>query len=328
MCIQNQNDDREEHHRHRGGRCLRRPLSTPVRLLPRPARGAALRKRQDAAPGRTAAVPGGGGRRRGARLRGRSAEGTPRRARRGDAPRRECPRAALENCCPWRRAATDAPPVQFSASRSERDAAKRIIQDLAKYSPADEPAAAFYADGGAASDADAGGAAGPPTLAGKWTLLYTDAPDITSLDGGGGPFPAAAKLGRIGQECAPPSIKNVIEWRRPDWAASFPFGGDGGDGDGGWVLQKVCCEGRASRGRPASVDLTIAGLELSGVSNGGDGAVVGPARFLEQNPVTLRGPLTAPFGRFDILYLDEGLRITQTSQGYYAVNVREETAWF
>lgn len=213
----------------------------------------------------------------------------------------------------------------FSASTSDRNIAKTIINNLAKYSPSDEPAAAYYTNN--LNEANRS------TLAGKWTLIYTDAPDITSLEGG--PF-STAKLGRIGQECNPPSIKNVIEWTRPEWASSLPFSG----GESSRVLQKVCCEGSATKDKPTQVDLKIAGLELSGVNNNdddggsGDDAGIGgslfngPAGFFESNPVKLQGPLTAPFGKFEILYLDDGMRITKTYQGYYAVNVRDENEWF
>ncbi len=50
--------------------------------------------------------------------------------------------------------------------------------------------------------------------------------------------------------------------------------------------------------------------------------------MLESNPVRLQGPLTATFGRFKILYLDNGMHITRAYQGYYAVNVRGEDEWF
>jgi len=162
-------------------------------------------------------------------------------------------------------------------------------------------------------------------------LIYTDAPDITSLDNNG-PF-ATAKLGRIGQECNPPSIKNVIEWQRPDWAANLPFSGS----ESSRVLQKVCCEGVANSDK--TVDLSIVGLEINGrgsseeisSSSGLMNSVLnGPSAFFESNPIELKGILTAPFGKFDILYLDDDMRITKTYQGYYAVNTRisKEDEWF
>lgn len=162
-------------------------------------------------------------------------------------------------------------------------------------------------------------------------MIYTDAPDITSLDNNG-PF-ATAKLGRIGQECNPPSIKNVIEWQRPDWAANLPFSGS----ESSRVLQKVCCEGVANSDK--TVDLSIVGLEINGrgsseeisSSSGLMNSVLnGPSAFFESNPIELKGILTAPFGKFDILYLDDDMRITKTYQGYYAVNTRisKEDEWF
>lgn len=211
---------------------------------------------------------------------------------------------------------------KFSASRTDRDKAKKIINKLSKYSPTDEPAAAYYTDGDGSSNARS-------TLTGKWTLIYTDAPGITSLDGG--PF-STAKLGRIGQECDPPTIKNVIEWQRPDWASSLPFSG----GESSRVLQKVVTEGSATPDNPKMVDLKLLGLELTGVDEsdesgqeGGLNALLnGPAALFQNNPVKLQGPLKGPFGRFNILYLDHDMRITKTYQGYLAVNVREENAWF
>ncbi|CAE6940033.1 unnamed protein product [Symbiodinium natans] len=38
--------------------------------------------------------------------------------------------------------------------------------------------------------------------------------------------------------------------------------------------------------------------------------------------VNLRGPLSLPFGKFEILYLDEEIRIIRTGQGWYSVNRR------
>jgi len=197
----------------------------------------------------------------------------------------------------------------FKASRGDRQRVKDIIHKMADLNPTPEPASAYY-------DRDPTSNDGATTVAGKWTLIYTDAPDITALDSGG-PF-STAKLGRIGQECSPPTIKNVIEWQRPEWAASLPFSGD----DDSRVLQKVVCEGSASPSNPATVDLKILGLELEG--NGGES---GPAALFKNNPVSLQGPLSAPFGKFDLLFLDETMRITKTFQGYYAVNMRDEE-WF
>uniref|UniRef100_A0A7S1Z0U5 Plastid lipid-associated protein/fibrillin conserved domain-containing protein n=1 Tax=Ditylum brightwellii TaxID=49249 RepID=A0A7S1Z0U5_9STRA len=52
--------------------------------------------------------------------------------------------------------------------------------------------------------------------------------------------------------------------------------------------------------------------------------------LLKQNPIELRGVITLPFGTFEILYLDEELRIIKTGQNYLAVNVRQKGTeeWF
>jgi len=218
----------------------------------------------------------------------------------------------------------------FSASSSQRKRAKELANILAKYNPVPEPASPFYAE---PPPTDYLG----PTLSGKWTLVYTDAPDITTLEGG--PL-ATAKLGRIGQECSPPFIKNVIEWKRPDWAKSFPNSGT----DESRVIQKVCCEAKASREKPTTVELKLAGLDLFGMGGLDEKAETdeekdegketkkqltgGPGEFFEKNPLELRGPLKTPFGRFEVLYLDEDMRVTRTGQGFLAVNTRNEEDWF
>ncbi len=215
----------------------------------------------------------------------------------------------------------------FSASRKDRDEAKSIINQLSKLSPTEEPAAAYYST---SRDAQTMSEDVVPSLAGKWTLIYTDAPDITSLD-----VPLSIqKLGRIGQECNPPLIKNVIEWKRPSWASALPFSGD----EESRIFQKVVTEGSSSPANNPTVDLKLVGLEISGSNNGSmeetnPGLMKllnGPAALFEENPIKLQGPLKGPFGKFDILYLDDEMRITKTYQGFYAVNVRQEkdNEWF
>ena len=171
------------------------------------------------------------------------------------------------------------------------------------------------------------------SLAGKWDLVYTDAPDITSLDQSWNPL-ATAKLGRIGQECNPPYIKNVIEWKRGDIfdQLPLPFAGN----KESRILQKVCTKASANPSKPMLVDLEVAGFELVAPPS------TNPTRNLQQdieqeglpvgllrnNPLELRGPLTAPFGQFEVLYLDEELRIIRTNQNYLAVNKRCQEEWF
>lgn len=217
----------------------------------------------------------------------------------------------------------------FSASKLEKEQVKRIITKLSLYSPTNEPAAAYYES---SSNNDMARSLSTSSIAGKWTLLYSDAPDITSLDNSP-PFsflPPTAKLGRIGQECNPPSIKNIIEWQRPNWVSFLPFFNSVVVGEeSSRIIQKVCLEGSATRDQPSVVNLKVVGLELMGITSSSSGSGGGgPAAYLESNPIRLQGGSALPFGKFDILYLDDTMRITKTFQGYYAVNVREEVPWF
>ena len=221
----------------------------------------------------------------------------------------------------------------FSATNSQKKRAKEIIFQLAKFNPTSDPAAPYYTQ-------NINSITGV-SLAGKWDLMYTDAPDITSLDTSRNPL-ATAQLGRIGQECTPPLIKNVIEWKKPAWIDQLPLPLTG-DSESR-VLQKVCTQATASPDQPMVVDLKLVGIDLvappssfnTNNSNSGgnnnklqedierDGLPVG---FLKNNPLELRGPLTAPFGQFEVLYLDEEIRIILT-RGYVAVNRRCQEEWF
>lgn len=217
----------------------------------------------------------------------------------------------------------------FQASSTDRRQVRDLAFSLEKLNPTASPAAAYYENfREVATEA--------PTVSGKWNLIFTDAPDITSLDTSRNPF-SIAMLGRIGQECNPPYVKNVIEWKRPSWAGSLPFSGSGDSR----VLQKVVTLASASPDKPNVVDLKISGLELENPNESDQLATVGDiasrierdgliAGLLSSNPVDLRGPLNPPFGQFRILYLDENLRITLTSQNYIAVNSRckEGEMWF
>jgi hypothetical protein len=216
----------------------------------------------------------------------------------------------------------------FKATSKERKQARDLIFQLGDLNPTAEPARAYYSN----SNGNNGSTA--PGLTGKWTLMYTDAPDITSLDSGAN---SLATLGRIGQECKPPTIKNVIEWKRPTWAANLPFSGT----DDSRVLQKVVTEATASPDKPTIVDLKLAGFEVSTTDSdneeGGDlsipqaiqnkGLIAG---LLQSRPINVQGPLKAPFGQFEVLYLDDELRIIQTGQNFLAVNLRmsSDNEWF
>lgn len=212
----------------------------------------------------------------------------------------------------------------FEAKLSDRKRIKELVDFLKKKNPSVDPARAFYYD--EEDETNNSHPSNPLTLCGKWTLVYTDAPDIISLEGRrGGPL-SIAKLGRIGQECVPPNIKNVIEWKRPDWAKSFDILGT----DDSRVIQKVVVEATASRENPMIVDMKVAGLDIFGVSGveGKEEQIGSPAKYFEENPIELRGPLQPPFGRFEVLYLDEDMRIIRTSQNFVAVNIRSVEEWF
>ncbi len=235
----------------------------------------------------------------------------------------------------------------FTASSSQRTEISDLISQLAQINPTKEPAAAYYDNKyGNSGDQE-------PNIAGKWTLAYTDAPDITSLDVSTSSLansilpspPPAAQLGRIGQECnaSKSTITNVIEWKRPGWVGDVlsrvNLESGNSDETKGRVLQKVVCEAKATPDKPNIVDLQLVGFDLVGEtttsaadSNGLPSISSllneGPAAIFSNAPVKLRGPLKAPFGKFEILYLDEDMRIIKTNQGYYAVNIREPKPWF
>lgn len=251
----------------------------------------------------------------------------------------------------------------FYASSTQRTRANELIESLARINPTKEPASAYYdsqtniVDDSIMSDRTKVDV----TISGKWTLMYTNAPDITSLDSGTNLLPSIpnAKLGRIGQECneIESTISNVIEWKKPDWVNKvFNLSTNNQDfaadkNSESRILQKVVCEAKASPKEPFIVNLDLVGFELLGDTSIGeqndtsetngsslqsllskplslDRLFNGPAEILNLNPVRLRGPLKAPFGKFEILYLDTEMRIIKTGQGYYAVNVRENEMWF
>jgi hypothetical protein len=217
----------------------------------------------------------------------------------------------------------------FKATLKERQRARALIFQLGDLNPTDEPARAYYRDPDLTSIGTISTIPAGPGIAGKWTLAYTDAPDITSLDSGPN---SVATLGNIGQECKPPFIKNVIEWKRPSWAANLPFSGT----DDSRVLQKVVTSASASPDKPTIVELKLAGFEVGtpGSDNQEEdlpqaiqnkGLIAG---LLQSRPVNIEG-LKAPFGQFEILYLDDELRIILT-RGYVAVNLRmsSDNEWF
>jgi hypothetical protein len=239
----------------------------------------------------------------------------------------------------------------FYASSEDKIKAKEIVESLQLLNPTRDPARDYFEpssissvtttgennnDNGNDNDNIIG-------ISGKWELMYTDAPDITSLDSRN-PF-STAKLGKIGQQCDPPYIKNIIEWKRPDWAENLPFSGSSESR----ILQKVVVTAVANPSKPTFVELKVAGIEvMAGDNNDNDdndssssSSMIGlvesiqkkgiPVGILSQNPIDLKGNLNPPFGRFEILYLDNELRIIRTNQNFIAVNRRinkKEDEWF
>ncbi|GMH65946.1 hypothetical protein TrLO_g8824 [Triparma laevis f. longispina] len=167
-------------------------------------------------------------------------------------------------------------------------------------------------------------------LIGKWTLIYTDAPDITSLDSS-----PATRLGRIGQEIESSGsgkiiVKNVIEYLRPKWLDRLPLPTSliGGSDNDARVIQKVVTEGKSNSRNGKLIELAIKGAEI--YSEGDDDNLPLALKQLKERPVDLKGVGGLPFGSFEILYLDEGIRIVRTSNNHIAVNVKDDagSAWF
>mmetsp|Transcript_11900 Transcript_11900/g.24342 ORF Transcript_11900/g.24342 Transcript_11900/m.24342 type:complete len:284 (+) Transcript_11900:231-1082(+) len=176
---------------------------------------------------------------------------------------------------------------------------------------------------------------------GKWTLIYTDAPDITSLA-----RTPTSKLGRVGQEVVKSGedgefeVRNVIEWLRPAWASRLPLpsrvkgwviGSEPGSSGAGRVIQKVVTAGKDRDEKGNTVDLKS---QIKGAQVYAEGESEGLPLLLQrvkENPIDLKGPLSSlPFGSFEIMYLDEGMRIIKTSNGYWACNLKDDSGseWF
>lgn len=226
----------------------------------------------------------------------------------------------------------------FRASLEEQNKIRQMIFQLAALNPTPSPAEAYFSTTRREVNSTASRAA---SIKGKWTLVFTDAPDITSLKS---PLNPLADLGRIGQECDPPTITNVIEWKAPVWVQMSPFVPDlwKGRGDTGEprILQKVVTKATASSQAPSKVFLKLAGLKVEGppVKDSLDSKEFSEvisqigilAGGLQLFPVNLQGPLSAPFGEFELLYLDEEMRITRTGQNFFTVNLKDSpgSEWF
>ena len=145
----------------------------------------------------------------------------------------------------------------------------------------------------------------PVPLDGDWTLLWTDAPDITGL---GSSLPFAPTLGRIGQEisAADGTVVNVIEWRPASLLTTLRS-----------ELSEDSVEQRVVTGfteaTPGDVKLVLKGAGLR------------PRRVLNRDlswalttrPVCFRCPsgIQGPPQR-------RPLRVVKTGQNFYSVNER------
>lgn len=172
----------------------------------------------------------------------------------------------------------------FEATEEQRIRVNQCISMLAPLNPTKNPTA---------------------SLCGEWTLMYTDAPDIIGIPEG--PF---AQLDRIGQEidAVAGTIANVIEYKPSPLAAGFLSMIQRDK-----LVQRVYTKYEATS--PTEVELKIQGLSFQ------------PQRVLgldlpDMFRLEARGPLTLPFGRFEILYLDEDIRIVRTGQGWVSINSR------
>uniref|UniRef100_A0A7S1BLP8 Plastid lipid-associated protein/fibrillin conserved domain-containing protein n=1 Tax=Corethron hystrix TaxID=216773 RepID=A0A7S1BLP8_9STRA len=208
----------------------------------------------------------------------------------------------------------------FMAKFSDKEKVNSIITELSVLNPTSEPAAAYYDQSKSRPTTSLDDVQYEmPSIAGKWTLIYTDAPDITSLDTSKGSGilsnlrpPPLAELGRIGQECDPPSIKNVIEWYQPSWLNDMT----GNDISRRRILQKVCTEGIADSNDPKTVNLDIVGLDIMGDDNinapeNGFFDILDPSSIIRKiGPIELRGIIQSfPFARmrsgFSKCYMNE-----------------------
>eukprot|EP00523_Entomoneis_sp_CCMP467_P000571 CAMPEP_0168756446 /NCGR_PEP_ID=MMETSP0724-20121128/20618_1 /TAXON_ID=265536 /ORGANISM="Amphiprora sp., Strain CCMP467" /LENGTH=261 /DNA_ID=CAMNT_0008805151 /DNA_START=25 /DNA_END=806 /DNA_ORIENTATION=+ len=148
----------------------------------------------------------------------------------------------------------------FKATDQERTEARHLIFQLSECNPTPEPLSSYYNNDDDSCDHENSNNK-YATLQGDWSLIYTDAPDILGLDSNNDSSSSLlqlATLGRIGQQCDPPYIRNVIEWLRPAWADALPLAGT----EQSRVVQKVVTQAQALPEAPRRCTLTLVGLEI------------------------------------------------------------------
>ena len=131
--------------------------------------------------------------------------------------------------------------------------------------------------------------------------------------------PALRAFDRYGQRIdeASGTIENVIEYTPAAWVPLDALVRLGAADDR--LQQRVLLEyeydGPRCTAKLAGVSLRA--RRLLGVS------------LESASPLTLKGPLTLPFGNFEVLYNDGSLRAVRTQQGYWGVNRRcdEDDGW-
>ncbi|CAL1145089.1 unnamed protein product [Cladocopium goreaui] len=155
----------------------------------------------------------------------------------------------------------------FSATEEQRSMIREKIDELVRWNPSLEPA---------------------KKLGGEWTLIYTNAPDILNI-----PTTPFSSIGRIGQEIDSTKgiIANVIEYRPSSLASGLK---EAATEDA--LVQRVYTEYTVTSEN--SVELQIRGL-------GVDPQRVFGFEVPEALKLKVQGPLSLPFGNFEVLYLDE-----------------------
>lgn len=166
----------------------------------------------------------------------------------------------------------------------QRAAFRALLERLAALNPTPRPAEAW-------ADVSVGDRVG--SLVGVWDLVWSDAPDVAR--------PGGVKTGqRIAVDATGRrTITNVVEVPLP------------------WGTVELGVETLATPLSPTRVDLRIRGIDAKPSASW-------PwfVPFINLFDLLPKSDEGSPFGSFDVLYLDDSLRVTQTNSGYYTVNQR------